>query len=61
MHKDWWTSKTLWFGLLYILTGVAGIFGFAEYQPTSQVVEIGSVVTGVVVILLRLLTKQPIG
>lgn len=61
MTKKFWESKTFWLGLLYIIIGAAGVFGFAEYQPSPGVVEIGSVVTGLVVILLRLVTKQPIG
>lgn len=60
-YKAFWKSRSLWFGLLYILTGVAGVFGWAEFQPSPQVVELGAVVTGIVIILLRLVTKQPLG
>ena len=61
MTKKPWKSKTFGFGLLYIVISVAGLLGFGEFQPSPELVEIGGVVTGVIVILLRLITKQPIG
>jgi hypothetical protein len=53
-------SKTVWFGILYVLGAVAGLFGFADYQPTPEVNNIVEVVTGVLIIGLRFLTKEPV-
>jgi len=60
MGKDFWKSKTLWFGLLLAVVSIAGIFGFDTYQPDAQSAEIIGLVVSAFVICLRLLTKEPI-
>ena len=58
--KNFWRSKTLWFFALYLLVAVAGVFGFAGFQPTADQSEIIGIVVAVVGIILRLLTKEPV-
>ena len=60
MVKEWYKSKTIWFGALYVLISLAGVFGFVQFSPSADLVEIVGGVTGVLVIVLRLLTKEPV-
>lgn len=56
--KKWYQSKTLWFALLYGLVSIAGIFGWADYQPSADTLEIVGVVVAAITLVLRLVTKQ---
>ena len=62
--KPWYTSKTIWFAVLTVLIGVAGVFGFGEFAPDASTMQVIETVTLVVVglgnLLLRYLTKEPI-
>lgn len=58
--KKFYRSKTFWFALLYLLVSVAGVFGFAGYQPSADAQEIGSVVSAFTFLLLRLVTSKKI-
>ncbi len=60
MNKKFFESKTFWFGALSVLVGVAGLFGFAEFVPGDETVQIMEVVNGIVIIVLRFLTNQGI-
>ena len=60
MSKDFYRSKTFWFGALSVLVGVAGLFGFADFVPGDETVQIMEVINGIVVIALRFLTNQGI-
>ena len=55
--KEWYKSKTLWFGVLTVVVGVATAFGFAEFSPDPEQAKlIGSIVTiavGVINVVLR--------
>jgi hypothetical protein len=59
--KPWYASKTLWFAVLFGLVNVAGALGYQTYQPDAQTTEIVGIVVSVVAVILRLLTKQPVG
>ena len=59
--KSWFKSKTVWFFALYLLVNVAGMFGFNAYQPSAQGAEIVGIVVAIIGIILRLVTKQPLG
>jgi hypothetical protein len=59
-RKEFWKSKTFWFALLYGAVAVAGLFGFADYSPGNDVVEIVNIVTAVVMIILRFLSSKGI-
>lgn len=59
--KPIYQSKTFWFNLLTILVSVAAVFGFQAYQPDAQMTEITTIIVGIVNIILRLYTSQPIG
>lgn len=56
--KRFYKSKTLWFNALVLLVAVAGVFGFGEFNPTSEMIEIVSVVVAAINIVLRLVTNQ---
>jgi hypothetical protein len=58
--KSIFKSKTFWFGALYVVIGVAGLFGFAQFQPDPKLVDGLAALTGVIVVILRLVTKQPV-
>jgi len=58
--KDFWRSKTFWFFLLYLVVSVAGVFGFAGFQPTADQQEILGIIVAIVGIVLRFLTKEPV-
>lgn len=61
MKKAFYQSKTFWFNILFGLIAVAGLFGFANFQPTQDVIEIIGVVVAAINIILRFVTKEPIG
>ena len=61
MNMKWFPkSKTFWFGVLYIAIGIAGMFGYSNYQPTPEVQQWLAVATGVIILVLRYLTDRPI-
>ena len=59
--KHFLSSKTFWFGALYVVIGAAGIFGFADWKPSTELEQLVLLGTGLLAIVLRFLTKQPIG
>jgi len=58
--KAWYESKTVWFAVLFGLVSVAGLFGYADYTPDSNVTEIVNVVVSVIVLVLRLVTSTKV-
>ena len=58
--KKWYASKTLWFAILFGVVQLAGLFGFADYQPSADVAQIVSLVGAGVVLILRFLTNKGI-
>lgn len=60
MPKEFYKSKTFWFGALSVVVGVAGLFGFADFVPGDETVQIMEVVNGIVIIVLRFITDQGI-
>jgi hypothetical protein len=58
--KEFYKSKTFWFFLLALVVNIAGVFGFAGYAPSIEQQEIIGIVTAVVGIVLRFLTKEPV-
>jgi len=53
-------SKTFWFGVLIVVNAVAAIFGFKDFQPSENLDKFVELGVGLIVILLRLKTSQPI-
>lgn len=58
--KDLQRSKTIGFSLLYALTQIAGLFGYLDYTPDTNTSEFVGLAISVVIIILRLLTSEPI-
>jgi hypothetical protein len=53
-------SKTFYFNALVVLTAVAGMFGFEEFEMEPEHLELLTAVIGVGNIVLRLKTKEKI-
>ena len=58
MTKEFWKSKTFYFALLYGLVHIAGLFGYLDYTPGTDVTEIVNVLASVVMLILRFTTTQ---
>ena len=58
--KKWYQSKTFYFGVLSIVVGIAGLFGFGDFTPGSDVIEWAEIINGLLVIALRVITKVPL-
>jgi len=58
--KEWYKSKTVWFGVLWVVIAIANLFGFQSFQPDDGVLKIGELVGGIGIIVLRFVTKEPI-
>ena len=56
--KKWYASKTFWFAILFGVVQLAGLFGFADYEPSADVAQIVSLVGAAVVLVLRFLTNK---
>lgn len=50
---DLWRTKEFWFAVLYGIVSVAGLFGFASWQPDGQTLEVIGIIVAVVTVLLR--------
>lgn len=53
--KKWYNSKLIWFGATELIAGTAKFF--VDGDPTA----LAGAATGIITIILRLITKQPIG
>jgi hypothetical protein len=58
--KKFYESKTFWFNVLAGLVAVAGVFGYASFEPSQNTVEIIGVIVAAVNIVLRFVTKEGI-
>lgn len=59
--KPWYQSKTIWFNVLAGAVAVAGVLGFGQFQPDKATVETIGMLVAVVNIILRYVTKEPVG
>jgi len=59
MKKNWWTSKTLWVAIADFLVVVATQV-CADPEIAQQVVDISAVGLPFLMVILRLVTKQPV-
>ena len=60
MVKKWYQSKTIWFTVLFALVQIAGIFGYADFTPNSQALEVINLVVAGIFLVLRLVTDKKI-
>lgn len=55
--KAWYASKTIWFGLLFVVVAIANAIGFGEYEPPTW---LNSLIAGVGILALRIKTDKPL-
>lgn len=55
--KLWYESKTTWFGILWVIVGIAALFGYNDFQPTQEQVQFGGVITTIAGFLIVLFRK----
>lgn len=53
--------KTVGFAVLFGLIHIAGLVGYADYTPSTDVAEIVGIITSIVVVALRYVTTTPLG
>jgi len=53
-------SKTFWFNVLSVLVAVAALFGFDSFEASPAVAQVITVVTALVNIGLRVVTREPV-
>ena len=58
--KPWYHSRTILFFLLFAAANVAGLFGFADWTPTSDQSELINLAVAGIAMALRWRTTQPI-
>ena len=58
--KPFYESKTFWFNVLFLFGAVAAYFGFGNFQPDGDTVELASVVVAIINIVLRFYTSQAV-
>ncbi len=58
--KSIFQSKTIWFSVIYGIVNVAGLVGFADFSPSSDVAEIVGVAVSAIGIALRLVTSKSV-
>lgn len=60
LPKDWWKSKTILIAGLSILIGIATYFSDPLHTPQMTLASLSEAVVGVVMIVLRVISTQPI-
>ncbi len=60
MNKSIFKSKTFWFAVLYGVVNLAGLVGFADYTPSSDVAEVVGIIVSAGAIALRYVTDRPV-
>ena len=58
--KSIFSSKTFWFATLYGVVNLAGLLGYADFTPDSDVSEVVGVLVSAGAILLRFYTNRPV-
>ena len=57
-NKKWYASKTFRFLILFAAVQVAGLFGYADYTPGTDVAEYIQLGVAVIAAVLRAVTNQ---
>lgn len=53
-------SKTMWFGALFVLNGLAQSFGYGDFVPSGELNTYSSYGIGLIVWVLRWVTTKPV-
>lgn len=53
-------SKTVWFGILFVINAFAVAFGYGDFVPGAELSEATSLGIGLIILLLRKVTNQGI-
>ena len=57
-EKKFYQSKTFWFNVLTVVIALAGLAGFADFQPSENTVEFVALLLGFVNLGLRFVTQK---
>lgn len=60
VKKHWFTSKTVWFNVLAIVVTITAGLGYTG-EVSEGLMPYMPAIQGVINIILRLITKQPVG
>ena len=62
--KQWYQSKQVWFGIawavLSVLMVILNFYGYATFTPSTDLVAVIGLLNGVIIIILRYISKQPL-
>jgi hypothetical protein len=58
--KKWYLSKTFWFNVVAVVVMILGAFGYTGEVPEEWAAIVPAIVA-IVNLVLRFITKQPIG
>ena len=58
--KKFYESKTFWFSVVYAIVSIAGLFGYADFTPSTDVAEIVQLSGAIIMLVLRLMTNKGI-
>jgi len=59
-EKKFYMSRTVWFNVLTAAVALAGLFGFADFQPSENAAETIAIVIAAANLVLRYITKRGI-
>lgn len=58
--KKFYQSKTFWFAILFGVVQLAGLAGFAGYEPSTDVAELVGLLGAAVMLVLRFVSSKRI-
>lgn len=60
MTKPFYTSKSFWFGALFVVNSLAVAFGFGDFTPGADLSAVTSAGIGLIVWVLRYYTDKEV-
>ena len=58
--KPFWKSKTFWFNVLAVVLLIAGQFGYKDFKPNEDLLQIVGILIPLFNVVLRKITTQPV-